>query len=636
MFTKIKQCIQIFSGKFDLNTNMQHNNIQELHIDFLETEQITTENLVGRRERHYSDITTDKSKLPIIVFKNKPNYKEYISIKESFIKKANDAFYEYILFAKKLPGVEANKTLQSMIDIVFRQYLIRYWDCPASLNHHHSYTWGLCEHSLETACAEAEKGAAWTPLNSVGINDIQRSRYLGAVVAAHFIKGLLHDAYKLYQLRLIGSNGNKTIEFSPLKRIGNLLDFKMVCGENIDMQWDTTTPLHPGRLNVVEFFGMIPSELFKNLPPLVIYEILENLYNAANLESDHLSVSKNIDKNGLYDEQLEVFKQRLSIYINKGIYNGKSYNITKTLFFFSDNFLIIDPTPFFQSLGYNRRDTDMIISCLVYKKLLSSNTSSSGDIKLYKYNSDCASDRNKEKQRVWSAFIDKNFVLSLTTENKIKNLEFRFFLKKSKDTLEKHLGILPDSCFVDDFSNIQSQYSLKESYSINEKTGECTSIGDENIQPDEETNDSLIDEIITDSDIRKKIEISITNIDLYLDCQGEYAWIYVSTDGYVMIEISHMITKLFPTLPNDRNGFSSLNTSLISINFSTSQFPRKLSIECVIPIFSHPDKNQNTYYTSFKTQIIEGYFIVASEYIKNELIKTSIDFSTLFEGCKNK
>ncbi len=184
------------------------------------------------------------------------------------------------------------------MEVVVKRFLARFWDIPASKDHHHCYPWGLALHCLDVGCAEAEKATLWTPMSENGIDEIKQSKYLGMVVLLNFVKGLFHDAHKLYQYDMKGfKDDNCTVIYDPLRHEGNVLDFKLVYPQRTE-RWGEPFA-SPGKLNAIEFLSMFPREMVKYTPSWEYLEIIMGLFDMEGSEADIESAKRDLSKLGL-------------------------------------------------------------------------------------------------------------------------------------------------------------------------------------------------------------------------------------------------------------------------------------------------------------------------------------------------
>lgn len=268
-----------------------------LDIDTLGGEvEITYESMNAKTYRHYTQILVDTSCMPIIQIADKPDNRDYQSIKHNLLNRAYLPLRSYVDFAMSLKGMHERDDLRRALELMVKRFLMRFWDLPASKNHHHSYPWGLVNHSIDVACAEAEIAQEWRPMSKYGIDEINHSRYLGMVVFLHFVKGLFHDAHKLYQYGMYGYNSQHKVVFDPLRNNGNALDFKLVYPQRTE-HWKEP-PIHPGKLNVLEFISLFPQKLIKRVPSEQFLEVLIALHNMDGSEADRDSAKRDAINGG--------------------------------------------------------------------------------------------------------------------------------------------------------------------------------------------------------------------------------------------------------------------------------------------------------------------------------------------------
>ena len=215
----------------------------------------TYDALMRRSRVHRLDIRIDPDSLPRIALIRKPASDEYLPLKHKLVNAALERLRPYLDYCESLPGMSGNPRV--LLENIVRAFLVRYWDMPSSADNHHAYPWGHCLHSLDVACGEAELASAWTPMNTVGIDEITKSRYRCVMILASFAKGLVHDGYKIYQYRLTGLRGEVREAFDPCLKDGTVLDFKLVHPSGLSWDWQTEIRM-PGRRNMLEFLEIVP------------------------------------------------------------------------------------------------------------------------------------------------------------------------------------------------------------------------------------------------------------------------------------------------------------------------------------------------------------------------------------------
>lgn len=270
---------------------------ESLDIDTLGGEvEITYESMNAKTYKHYTQILVDISAMPSIRVFDKPDNRDYQSLKHDLLHRAFLPLKPYIDFVMSLKGMHERDDLERALELLVKRFLMRFWDLSASRDNHHSYPWGLVIHSIDVACAEAEKAQDWRPMSKHGIDEINHARYLGMVVFLHFVKGLFHDAHKLYQYEMFGYTRQFKVEFDPLRNNGNILDFKLVYPQRIE-HWKEP-PAHPGKLNIVEFIALFPQKLIKHVPSGQFLDVLLALFDMDGSEADKDSAKRDAIRSG--------------------------------------------------------------------------------------------------------------------------------------------------------------------------------------------------------------------------------------------------------------------------------------------------------------------------------------------------
>lgn len=257
----------------------------------------TYETLLGRESPHYSDIVLDPGFLPQIRLTAKPENAIYPAVRQNMLEAAYHGLAPYVRFACSLKGLAGRPDLHDALRVILLRFLARYWDMPASADNHHAYPWGFALHSLDVACGEAERAQTWTPISAHGIDEISQAQDLGFVVLLHFMRGLCHDAHKLYQYTMTWKHGAQGVSFDPLRLDGNVLDFKLVYPMHREESWKPPLP-QPGKLNAMEFLSIFPRALWGYAPQALFFQIHADLFDLVSSDADQESARRDTRKAG--------------------------------------------------------------------------------------------------------------------------------------------------------------------------------------------------------------------------------------------------------------------------------------------------------------------------------------------------
>ncbi len=268
-----------------------------LHKDVLGGDvEITYESVNNKTLKHYTQIFIDPGSMPDITVSGKPDNSDYLAIKHELLSRAYASLYPYIEFVLSLKGMHDRTDLARAVELVVKRFLIRFWDMPASKDHHHSYPWGLALHCLDVGCAEAEKATTWKPMSQHGIDEIGLIRHLGMVVFMNFVKGLFHDAHKLHQFEMTGFRDNYTVKFNPFRKQGNVLDFKLVYPKRTE-RWGEPYE-SPGKFNVLEFVSLYPRDLIQYAPGRLYSDLILGFFDMEGSDADKDSVRRDLTQLG--------------------------------------------------------------------------------------------------------------------------------------------------------------------------------------------------------------------------------------------------------------------------------------------------------------------------------------------------
>lgn len=323
------------------------------------------EALMRRPRVHRLDIQIDPDSLPRIDLTRKPASSEYLPIKHSLVNTALARLRPYLDYCESLPGMSGNPRV--LLENIVRAFLVRYWDMPSSADNHHAYPWGHCLHSLDVACGEAELASAWIPMNTVGIDEITKSRYRSVMVMASFAKGLVHDGYKIYQYKLKGLRGEVSEAFDPFLKDGTVLDFKLVHPRGLTWEWQPDIRM-PGRRNMLEFLEIVPRELLKSMPEEINSKIISDICDMETCEADQESASRDLRcKNGL--ETRATVLEAIRYYFKRAPGRQRPAD---TVFYINEEWCAVAMPAFFKQLlplpGF--RDVSSVCQYLGYENTL--------------------------------------------------------------------------------------------------------------------------------------------------------------------------------------------------------------------------------------------------------------------------
>lgn len=270
--------------------------------------------LVGHGITHYKDVYVNPRSMPRITFEAKPPNNEYQAIRHGLLIETLKCLRPYMDFVFSLRGVAGKEDLRELLTRAIVRFLGRYWDMPASKSNHHAYEWGLVLHSLEVACGEAEKATSWNPKTMYGTDDIRLNRDKGKVVCLYFLKGLFHDSHKIFQYDIV-AHRTPRVTFDPHQIDGNILDFKMVYPTSREELWQPGV-VYPGRYSAAEFMLLMPPELRHNVPGDVSWDILNALFDMAEIEADRSSAQKDAARQGIPSTR-ELIQRSAALYFTE-------------------------------------------------------------------------------------------------------------------------------------------------------------------------------------------------------------------------------------------------------------------------------------------------------------------------------
>lgn len=307
--------------------------------------------LESEEETNY--IYIDPAEFPLLLLGPKPHYAVYKGLREQYLNAACQAVEKYLAVIFKIDALENDVYSQKVIRKILRYFLIRYWDMPSSVKHHHSYPWGHLCHCLEVAIGMARQGSRWTPFTRHGIDEAKRSRYRGLVTVFYCMQGLMHDSYKLFQYALTAHTSLTNMEeFSPLERGGNVLDFKLKHGANYREGWKALNGDH-ARYNVLEFITLFPHSAMRDMPADVFYHAIFSFFDYKNDDIDIMSAVKDIQRSGGTLENIAGIINEYFTISQKGR-NRQPNNV----FFINEKLFAVDSRNFFDDMPKSSLFTD--------------------------------------------------------------------------------------------------------------------------------------------------------------------------------------------------------------------------------------------------------------------------------------
>jgi hypothetical protein len=200
-----------------------------------------------------------------------------------------DAVRPYYNFMVSYEALAGNKALSIEIQRAIRQFILTFWDMPASRNDHHSGRFGLLTHSLQSACESAASVAHNNVVDHYGMDSERSYKERGWLLFGYFIIGLLHDANKIfdYRVRARKSPGSPEVEFQPLS--GGLLNFKMT----YPSEFTTCTWENFENVAFVEvphfFFFFLPWKTQLAMPHHIYVDVISQLTQNNEEESKKMS-----------------------------------------------------------------------------------------------------------------------------------------------------------------------------------------------------------------------------------------------------------------------------------------------------------------------------------------------------------
>lgn len=397
--------------------------------------------LMRRPRVHRLDIRIDPESLPRIALPRKPASDEYLPLKHQLVNAALGQLRPYLDYCESLPGMSGKPNIRVLLENIVRAFLVRYWDMPSSADNHHAYPWGHCLHSLDVACGEAELACAWTPMNTVGIDEITKGRYRCVMILASFARGLVHDGYKIYQYRLTGLRGEVREAFDPCLKDGTVLDFKLVHPRGQTWEWQSNVRM-PGKRNMMEFFEIVPRELLKSMPEEINSKIISDICDMQTCDEDQESASRDLRcKNGM--ETRSTVLNAVRDYFTRAPGRARPAD---TVFYINEQWCAVAMPAFFKQLlplpGF--RDVSSVCQYLGYENTLAEQ---SAEIFLASVAFQCAKDGKTFRHEKMSLAFLHTAYLRKAVSDAVDNLAVATFCLEDAAALSAIGNDIPESFF---------------------------------------------------------------------------------------------------------------------------------------------------------------------------------------------
>ena len=324
-------------------------------------EQETGEPVEGKQVSHLSC-----GPMPVVDLDKKPSNKEFRRVKLDLVEKAFESCSDYLEFVCSLPPVKHRKDFRNLVEFMMKEFLVTFWDVPASENHHHKNDFGMVKHSFEVACLEAEQALNEVVYSSTGEQDSEKTKkMMPFLVLSRFLVGLFHDAGKIFDMDIYVEEGPIRYVYSPFK--GGVLDFKLCFPKQTVVEWRKNRAKYHTRRNLFLFLNMTPRDILAKVPKDVFLRVVDDLLTYDALQTDQMSVSKDMEQqNELADIQKEIGElyKKDSAFVN---IPGQS-----SVYKIDDNYYAVITPNFFQHLAKmcGKKDQRSVVNALIQHGML--------------------------------------------------------------------------------------------------------------------------------------------------------------------------------------------------------------------------------------------------------------------------
>lgn len=270
-------------------TSPQGTEVEQANVNEIEFSQRVDDH-VGAIPQGYS-LKVDYSKFPEIKLDKKPQPDDFVKEKEKYALMCFEAIAPYRNAIVNFGPYKGRKDVRVFFDDILKEFIVRFWDMPASEAHHHSRPFGLVAHSVETAYHEMERNRSTLAYTASGAIDTQGTRdnvFWGPLIG--FLVGLFHDAGKIFDMdiRAQESKGSDYV-YSPF--MGSLLNFHLVfAGFDVKKSWKPGRAMAHQKANLFMLLAMVPKDFWKMVPAEVLVILLDVMTKYDTLEGDVKSV----------------------------------------------------------------------------------------------------------------------------------------------------------------------------------------------------------------------------------------------------------------------------------------------------------------------------------------------------------
>ncbi|SBW10608.1 hypothetical protein KL86DPRO_60225 [uncultured delta proteobacterium] len=289
--------------------------------------------------QRYTEIFVDPECLPRIdaTLVSDPDYRDRL------LKSARYGLGPYIKFVSNLRGVFGRKDVLSWLDPLVDQFLVQFWDMPASPGEHHAYPWGYVLHGLYVGCAEAEKASQWRPHGAFSSQERKHAELLGFAVLAHFYTGLVRNTYRLYEYTIVSAAAAGSVTFDPARGSDMVLDFKLR-HPNHTVVWNELGGSRT-KFGCVHFMESLQEDVRRQIPDTAM-QALDFLAHEGRHESEDASIARDAELSQ-HPSTEERYRLGFSAYFNE---RAGETNPAGHVYRLDETWTAVDAAQFFEKL----------------------------------------------------------------------------------------------------------------------------------------------------------------------------------------------------------------------------------------------------------------------------------------------
>jgi len=409
---------------------------------------------------HFRDLVLSPELFPILNHAAKPDNKEFLNHKRGLIDDAFGVIQGHYSFVCGLKGLSNRKDLKQLVEVILRDFIGYFWDMPSSAKHHHSEPWGHLIHSLNTACASAEKASVKRMFTQNGVDIEGMHKFHGLSVVAKFCVSLFHDAHKIFAYKLWYESPFERVEYEPLR--GGVLNFKSLFSTHMDEQGGSIRedwvppPRMSYRYNLLLMLELVPKAFVRSMPQEMFLRFIDDFMQESEKAMDQEDV-----QDYLSGPAGEDVLNRLYADIREFCRDERKTKVGESLFRFGTEWVAVDFKKFFSLVSKEAegfRASTSIALFLSNKGYLSKKSAQGRDVNSEQLKVQYLQpDGTLKSKKMSTSFLPVSFMkdqLGLTDDDLKRLAELRVEVPTTKESILTFVGLpLAPECIIPDESD---------------------------------------------------------------------------------------------------------------------------------------------------------------------------------------